>query len=274
MTIDSDHPAPKDAATTDRPVRRLGLATPGDAELIRVLPIEAPVSVEVCGIGYAVMMATPTDLEDYALGFALAEGLVDTPAQLNRVDAHSIEGGWALRLWLAPERAALALERARRRVGESSCGLCGIENIEEVLRPLPAVTARLEVGRAAIAAALAALTAHQPLGRATGAVHAAAFCAPTGDILCVREDVGRHNALDKLIGALAWAGTDPAAGFILLSARCSYELVEKTVRAGCPLLVTISAPTSLAADRAAAAGLTLVSLARTDSALLVSGALD
>jgi FdhD protein len=274
MTIDSDPPAPKDAATTDRPVRRLGLATPGDAELVRALPVEVPVSVEVCGIGYAVMMATPADLEDYALGFALAEGLVDTPAQLNRVDAHSIEGGWALRLWLAPERAGLALERARRRVGESSCGLCGIENIEEVLRPLPPVTARLEVGRAAIAAALAALTAHQPLGRATGAVHAAAFCAPTGDILCVREDVGRHNALDKLIGALAWAGTDPATGFILLSARCSYELVEKTVRAGCPLLVTISAPTSLAADRAAAAGLTLVSLARADSALLVSGALD
>ncbi len=271
MTIDSDPPAPKDAATSDRPVRRLGLAVPGDTELVRALPVEAPVSVEVCGIGYAVMMATPADLKDYALGFALAEGLVDAPAQLARVDAHPIEGGWALRLWLVPERAGLALERVRRRVGESSCGLCGVENIEEVLRPLPPVAARLKVDRAAIAAALAALTAHQPLGRATGAVHAAAFCAPSGDILCVREDVGRHNALDKLIGALAWTGIDPGGGFILLSARCSYELVEKTVRAGCPLLVTISAPTSLAAERAAAAGLTLVALARADSALLVSG---
>lgn len=274
MTIDNDTPAPTGAATANRTIGRIGLATSGDGALVRTLAVEAPVSIEVGGLGYAVMMATPADLRDYALGFALAEGLVDAATELRSVDAHPIEGGWALRLWLAPERAAFALERARRRVGESSCGLCGIENIEEVLRPLPPVTARLDVGREAVAAALAALPAHQPLGRATGAVHAAAFCAPTGDILCVREDVGRHNALDKLIGALAWAETDPATGFILLSARCSYELVEKTVRAGCPLLVTISAPTSLAAERASTAGLTLVSLARADSALLISGALD
>lgn len=252
------------------PVRRLGLADPGDADLVRSVPIEAPVSVEVGGIGYAVMMATPADLEDYALGFALGEGLVETPAQIRRIDAHPIEGGWALRIWLPPERNAVALERARKRVSESSCGLCGIENIEQVLRPLPPVAARIRVDRTAIAAALAALHDHQPLGRATGAVHAAAFCSPAGDILCVREDVGRHNALDKLIGALARAGIDPGAGFILLSARCSYELVEKTVRAGCPMLVTISAPTSLAATRAVQAGLTLVALARADSALVIS----
>ncbi len=273
MTNDR-HSAPAGATVVRRPVRRLGLATPGDSDLSRDLAIEAPVSVEVNGIGYAVMMATPADLHDYALGFALAEGLVDRAEQLDKVDARPIEGGWALRLWLSPERAEHALERARRRVGESSCGLCGIENIEEVLRPLPPVTARLTVGRAAIAAALAALGDHQPLGRSTGAVHAAAFCAPGGGILCVREDVGRHNALDKLIGALARANIAPATGFILLSARCSYELVEKTVRAGCPVLVTISAPTSLAAERAAAAGLTLVALARTDAALLINGAID
>ena len=183
-----------------------------------------------------------------------------------------MEGGIALRIWLAPERAGIVLERARKRVGESSCGLCGIENIEEVLRPLPAVAARIATTRAAIAAALAALPGHQPLGRATGAVHAAAVCSPGGDILHAREDVGRHNALDKLVGALARAGVDPGSGFILLSARCSYELVEKTVRAGYPMLVTISAPTSLAAERATAAGLTLVTLARADSALIVSDA--
>jgi len=259
-------------AMINLPVRRLGLAEPGDAELTRSLPIEAPVSIEVGGIGYAVMMATPADLEDYALGFALSEGLVETPDQIERIDIHPVEGGWALRIWVPPDRKAMALERARQRVSESSCGLCGIENIEQVLRPLPPLTVRIATDRAAIAAALAALRDHQPLGQATGAVHAAAFCAPTGEILCTREDVGRHNALDKLIGALARAGTDPATGFILLSARCSYELVEKTVRAGCPMLVTISAPTSLAAERAAQAGLTLVALARADSALVINDA--
>ena len=257
-------------AMIDLPVRRLGLAEPGDAALVRGLAVEAPVSDEVGGIGYAVMMATPVDLEDYGLGFALSEGLVETADQVERIDIHPVEGGWALRLWVPPDRKALALERARQRVSESSCGLCGIENIEQVLRPLPPLTARIATDRAAIAAALAALTDHQPLGRATGAVHAAAFCSPTGEILQAREDVGRHNALDKLIGALARAGIDPASGFILLSARCSYELVEKTVRAGCPMLVTISAPTSLAAERAAQAGLTLVTLARADTALVVS----
>lgn len=264
--------APMDSETIDLPVRRLGLAEPGDAELTRSIAIEAPVSVEVGGIGYAVMMATPADLEDYATGFALNEGLVETADQIGRVDVHPIEGGWALRIWLPPERNAIALERARNRVSESSCGLCGIENIGEVLRPLPAVTARIATDRSAIAAALATLADHQPLGRATGAAHAAAFCSPAGDIRLAREDVGRHNALDKLVGALARTGIDPASGFILLSARCSYELVEKTVRAGCPMLVTISAPTSLATERAAAAGLTLVTLARPDSALIVCDA--
>ena len=268
MTTDDDVPPPGDAIV-DRPVRWIGLADPGEGPLLRPLAIEAPVSVEVCGIGYAVMMATPVDLDDYALGFALAEGLIDEASQLTKVEAHPVEGGWALRLWLPPERAALALDRARRRVGESSCGLCGIENIEEVLRRLPRVTARIATDRDAIARALAALSDHQPLGQATGAAHAAAFCAPDGAIRLVREDVGRHNALDKLIGALARAGIDPGTGFFLLSARCSYELVEKTVRAGCPMLITISAPTSLAAERAADAGLTLVTLARRDSALIV-----
>jgi FdhD protein len=274
MTIISPELPAAAPATVQRTVQRLGLSMPGDERLTRDLPVEAPVSIEVSGIGYAVMMATPVDLDDYALGFAFAEGLIEEAGQLTKIDTHPIDGGWALRLWLAPERAALALERARRRVSESSCGLCGIENIEEVLRPLPPVTARLTVERDAIASALTALGDHQPIGRATGGVHAAAFCAPTGEIICVREDVGRHNALDKLIGALTRAEIGPATGFILLSARCSYELVEKTVRAGCPFLVTISAPTSLAAERAAAAGLTLVALARDDSALLISGSLD
>ncbi|MEL0154683.1 formate dehydrogenase accessory sulfurtransferase FdhD [Sphingopyxis sp.] len=255
-----------------RPVRRMGLGVAGDADIERMIAVEMPVSIEVQGLAYAVMMATPADLTDFGVGFALAEGFVDTAAQIDRIDAQPVPGGHALRLWLSPACAARALDRARTRVSESSCGLCGLENIDAVLRPLPPVTARVTVPRAAIARALAALPERQPLGRATGAAHAAAFCDPDGDILLVREDVGRHNALDKLVGALARGGVDLAGGFILLSARCSYELVEKTVRAGCPMLVTISAPTSLAAERAASAGLTLVSLARADNALIICDA--
>jgi len=260
---------PDDARLVTLDVRRLGFADRNDQALSRDVPIEAPVAIEVCGIGYAVMMATPADLGDFALGFALAEGLIGTAGDLIETDIHAAESGWIVRLTLPPEASERVLRRARARVTESSCGLCGIDNIDEVLRPLPPVAARIETDRAAIARALATLRDHQPLGRATGAVHAAAFCTPGGEIVCAREDVGRHNALDKLIGAIATAGIDAATGFILLSARCSYELVEKTVRAGCPLLVTISAPTSLAAERARQAGLTLVTLARADSALIV-----
>jgi FdhD protein len=216
------------------------------------------------------MMATPSDLEDYAVGFALSEELVANPGEIVSIDVVEVQGGSAVRIWLQPDRKVAALQRIRMRVSESSCGLCGMENIEQVLRPLPKVAARITTNRAALEKALASLRDWQPLGRATGAAHAAAFCDPSGEILCVREDVGRHNALDKLVGALARTAIDPATGFILLSARCSYELVEKTVRAGCPMLVTISAPTSLAVQRAIASGLTLVTLARADSALIVT----
>jgi FdhD protein len=259
-------------------VRRLGLNDFGDRDLLRAVPIEAPIAIEVCGVGYAVMMATPSDLGDYALGFALAEGLADRAEEVDDIHIHQmhgddrVEGGWIVRISLSPERAGRAFDRARKRVSESSCGLCGVENIEQALRPLPPVAARIATTRTAVSRALSDLLEHQPLGRATGAVHAAAFCAPDGCIIRVREDVGRHNALDKLIGALAADGVAPSSGFILLSARCSFELVEKTVRAGCPMLVTISAPTSLAVERAIASGLTLVALARADSALVVCDA--
>jgi FdhD protein len=256
--------------TIDLPVHRLGFGEVADRDLHRSVPTEAPVSIEVCGIGYAVMMATPSDLEDYAVGFALSEGLAAHSNDIEQIDVDEVEGGWAVRIWLPPHRKDAVRERARTRVSESSCGLCGIENIEQVLRPLPKIATRITTNRAAIANALASLRDWQPLGRATGAVHAAAFCDPAGRILCVREDVGRHNALDKLVGALARSGLNPATGFILLSARCSYELVEKAVRAGCPMLVTISAPTSLAVERAIASGLTLVTVARADSALIVN----
>src|SRR3546814_3138536 len=130
-------------AMIDLPVRRLGLGEPGKAELTRSIAVEAPVSIEVGGIGYAVMMATPADLEDYAIGFALGEGLIETAEQIGRVDAHAIEGGWALRIWLPPERNRVALDRKSTRLNESSCGICGVEDNEEVLRPLLPVKGRI-----------------------------------------------------------------------------------------------------------------------------------
>ena len=251
-----------------QPVSVLRPAGPLEPSL-RPLAIEAPVAIEYNGIGYAVMMATPTDLDDFAVGFSLSEGLVATASEILSVDSIMQDEGVVLRIQLAPDRLAPVIERARQRVTESSCGLCGLESLQQILRPLPPITARLTVSRPALFTALSGLRDHQPLNAATGAAHGAAFCSPQGQIIVAREDVGRHNALDKLIGALARAEIDPTTGFIVVTARCSYELVEKIVRAGCPLLVTISAPTTLAAQRAAAHGLTLVSLARSDSVLVV-----
>ncbi|GGZ11484.1 formate dehydrogenase accessory sulfurtransferase FdhD [Novosphingobium colocasiae] len=257
-----------EAAALPLGASRLGLGVAGDAAVSRAVAVEAPVALEFNGIGYAVMMASPHDLEDYACGFALSEGLVGAVDEIGEIIVHEAPGGWIVRVGLPHERMEPVIARARSRVSESSCGLCGMDSIEQVLRPLPAIRARIATSREAIARALADLSDHQPLGRETGAMHAAAFCTPDGAILAVAEDVGRHNALDRLIGTLARRRMDPTQGFLLLSARCSFELVEKAVRAGCPLLVTISAPTTLAVDRARQAGLALVALARSDSALV------
>jgi len=248
--------------------RRIGFAETGDTDLARQVPIEAPVAIEYNGIAFAVMMATPIELEAFAVGLTLAEGLVERASEIEDISAHAVAGGWIVRVTIPGTSAEKIIERVRTRVSESSCGLCGIESIEEALRPLPRVTSRISVTREAIATALARLSDHQPLGRASGGCHVAAFCAPDGGILFASEDVGRHNALDKVVGTLALAGHDPASGFLLLSARCSYELVEKAVRGGFPMLVTISVPTSLAVERAKEAGLLLISLARSDSALI------
>lgn len=239
----------------------------------RALAIEAPVAIEYNGIGYAVMMATPADLDDFAIGFSLSERLVRTRQDILEIDTIAAESGTLLRIQLSADHIGPVIERARQRVTESSCGLCGLENLEQVVRPLPRIAARVGATAKALFAALESLSDQQPLNAATGTAHGAAFCSNDGAVQLVREDVGRHNALDKLIGALAVQGIDPASGFILLTSRCSYEIVEKTIIAGCPLLVTISAPTTFAVDRAAAHGLTLVSLARADSALIMTGEL-
>ena len=232
---------------------------------------EAPVALEFNGLSYAVMMATPADLADFALGFALSEGLASSAADLTDLAIAQVEHGWIVRASLAGLGAEQLGERVRARVAESSCGLCGIENLEAVAKPLPAVRAHPPLSPAAIFAALAGLKSRQPLGAATGAAHAAAWADAAGHIGCVREDVGRHNALDKLIGAMARAGAPLTSGFVLSTARCSYEIVEKTVRAGGTALVTISLPTTMAVSRARAAGLSLWTLARGDSVLLING---
>lgn len=244
----------------------------------RALAVEAPVAIEINGVGYAVMMATPTDLADYALGFCLSEQLIDAPAEFVSARASEVAaGGWMLRIELAGAGAGALLERARLRLAEGSCGLCGIESLEQVLRPLEPLGPHAEtdnsktdsrkIGKEAVFRALEALSAHQPLGSLTRAAHAAAFCAPDGEILLTREDVGRHNAFDKLIGALAHAGISPAAGFVLLTARCSFELVQKAIIARVPMLATISAASTLAVEQARAHGLRLLTLARADSIL-------
>ena len=235
---------------------------------------EAPVALEVNGLAYAVMMATPADLQDFALGFALTEGLAKAPGDLSDLAVAEVENGWVVRATLTGLGIGQLSERVRARVAESSCGLCGIENLDAVAKPLPPVPGHEPLDETAIFAALAELREHQPLGRATGAAHAAAFASSEGAILRVREDVGRHNAMDKLIGALAAEGQEPAAGFILSTARCSYEIVEKAVRAGATRLVTVSLPTSMAVARAAQAGLSLWCLARDDSVLRVNPASD
>ncbi len=246
------------------------MASGAAASESRAVPVEMPVSITVNGIGHAVMMATPKDLEDFAHGFALSDGLVQRDADILGVEMHPAEPGLILKLEIAAERFAPFADRVRAITGASGCGLCGVINLEQAIRPLPVLAAKPVAGAAAIFRALAAMSAHQILNAATGAVHAAAFCSADGDILAVREDIGRHNAFDKLIGHLMRKRVDPAQGFALLTSRCSYELVEKAVLGGIVQLATISAPTTLAIARAQESRLTLVSLARPDSLLVVN----
>lgn len=238
------------------------------AQVRKVVAVERPIAIEFNGLGYAVMMATPDDLVDFATGFALSERLVERATDIIDIDVHEAPSGTIVRVTLIEDCGPRLLDRVRHRVSESSCGLCGIENLEAALRPLPSVTARSDATNAAVFRSLDALREHQPLNNRTGAVQAAAACSADGEIRLVREDVGRHNAFDKLIGAMARASAQWDGGFALLSSRCSFELVEKAALANCPMLVTISAATSLAIERAASARLKLIVLARPDALLM------
>ena len=249
-----------------RPVHRLGggqitSATDWVAE-------EVPVALEYNGISHAVMLATPLDLADFALGFSLSEGLLDGRHELYGVEVSAGELGITLQLQVSA--AAFARLKAHRRAmaGRTGCGLCGTESLAAVSRALPVYAGALRCTPAAIEHAMVGMAARQPLQQLTGAVHAAAWCTADGAVVHLREDIGRHNALDKLIGALATAGIDASAGFIAVTSRASFEMVQKAATAGVGVLAAVSAPTTLAVATAERAGLTLAGFVRQHGAVI------
>jgi FdhD protein len=236
----------------------------GTAEGERVIPEETAVAFTYNGGSYAVMMATPHDLADFALGFSLTEGIVASPDEIHGLAIIEQGAGIELRMWLCAPRAAALRDRRRHLVGPTGCGLCGIESLAEALRPPPVVRDGPTFAPAEIMRALDALAPRQELNRQTRAVHAAAFWEPDAGLIAVREDVGPHNALDKLGGALARSGTSCGAGMVLVTSRVSVEMVQKAAMLGAPLVVAVSAPTALAVRTAEAVGITLVAVARSD----------
>jgi FdhD protein len=228
----------------------------------RIIPEETPVAFTYGGSTHAVMMATPADLEDFSIGFALTEGLIERVADAGELEILSSDAGVELRSWLAGGRQEAYAARKRSMAGPTGCGLCGIESLEQASRPLPVLDNALRVAATALIDAMDRLPGAQPLNRETRAVHAAAFWAPGADELIVREDVGRHNALDKLAGALARKGIAAERGVVLMTSRISVELVQKAARIGAPIIAAVSAPTALAVRTAEKCGMTLVAVVR------------
>ncbi|MEI4471983.1 formate dehydrogenase accessory sulfurtransferase FdhD [Frigidibacter sp. MR17.24] len=226
----------------------------------RPLAEERPVAITVNGSTVAVMMATPADLEDFATGFLRTEAIA-APEEIESIEILPQGRGLEARVWLAAPAAERVARRRRDRAGPVGCGLCGIDSLAEALRPLPRVTGTLRMSPAQVLSAVAALPAEQRLHDATRAVHAAGFWR-AGQAMIAREDVGRHNALDKLAGALTRGGVDPASGALLLTSRVSVDMVQKAATLGTSIVVAASAPTTLAVEEAMAAGLTLVTRAR------------
>lgn len=226
---------------------------------------EMPVALHYNGRSFAVMMATPRDLEEFALGFSLSEGLIEAPSQLVAIEMHHRLEGIELAMTVAPDAPAASPDDNRQRLlpGRGGCGLCGTRELEDAVRAPGAVDAFRHFSLAALERALRELQQHQPMNAATGAVHAAAWADAEGRILLAREDVGRHNALDKLIGAMCLAGIATDAGMLLLTSRASYEMVTKAATAGIGFIAAISAPTALAIELARGAGVCLVGFART-----------
>jgi FdhD protein len=250
--------------TVDRRIWRDG----GVSEGVRSVPEETAVALTYNGGSYAVMMATPRDLADFAVGFSLSEGIIQSPDDILSLDIIDLDDGIELRMWLAQAKAERLSERRRHIAGPTGCGLCGIDSISEAVRPAAIVTQGQSFSPQQITAAMQSIPPLQVINIETRAVHAAGFWTPERGIVALREDVGRHNALDKLAGALAQEKlhdkVDTSEGMVLLTSRVSVELVQKTAAIGAPLMVAVSAPTALAVRMAEAANITLAAIARAD----------
>ncbi|MCA6125389.1 formate dehydrogenase accessory sulfurtransferase FdhD [Bradyrhizobium sp. WSM 1704] len=230
----------------------------------RLIPEETALALTYNGGTYAVMMGTPEDLDDFAVGFSLSEGVVQSADEIETLDIVELDDGIELRMWLKSEKADRLAERRRQIAGPTGCGLCGIDSIAEAVRPAAVVQAGRVFAPREIMSAMAAVAPLQEINHQTRAVHAAAFWTDGRGIVALREDVGRHNALDKLAGALARNEVAASDGMVLLTSRVSVEMVQKTAALGAPLMVAVSAPTALAVRMAEAAGVTLVAIARSD----------
>ena len=259
------HPSAVPAATPDAAERRQAVAwrngVPASSE--RMVPEETAVAFSYNRIAHAVMMATPGDLRDFALGFSITEGIVAGAAEIEELEIVSAPHGIELRMWISASAMRAVEARRRQMAGPTGCGMCGLESLSQAMRGAPPVPPGGRFSPAQVQAAVASLFPAQALNRATRAVHAAGFVQP-GRAPLVREDVGRHNALDKLGGAMAHAGADPAAGLLVMTSRVSVELVQKAARIGIPVLVAVSAPTALALRVADQAGITVAGVARDD----------
>jgi FdhD protein len=247
-----------------RIVRRHRWEPHGRSEGSRSVPEETAIALTYNGGTYAVMMATPRDLEDFALGFSLSEGIIDSANDIESLDTLYIDDGIELRIWLAKANADRLQRRRRHIAGPTGCGLCGIESITQATRPARVVGPGRRFSSGQIMAAMASLSGLQKLNAETRAVHAAALWEPARGIVALREDVGRHNALDKLAGASKRAAVSAGDAAILLTSRVSVEMVQKSATVGASVMVSVSAPTATAVRMADAAGMTLAAVARSD----------
>ncbi|WP_300574156.1 formate dehydrogenase accessory sulfurtransferase FdhD [Phenylobacterium sp.] len=269
MLREADPPGPDiPAAVRAQPLRFRG---PTAAAAPRDVPEETAVALVHDASTTAVMMATPSDLAEFGLGFSLTEGIIAAPSEIRDIDVAPGPDGVEVRMWLSPRSSAAAAARRRRQAGPTGCGLCGVDSLAQALRAPPVVGRGLTLRPQDIHAALEALPQLQTLGDLTRAVHAAGWWSPGGGYLAVREDVGRHNALDKLAGALTLAETPAPPGAVVLTSRVSVEMVQKAAMIGAQAIIAVSAPTALAIRTAEAAGMTLVAVARRDGFEVFTG---